>query len=547
MTTPRAEWWRSAVIYQVYPRSFADADGDGIGDLAGALSRIDHLADLGVDAVWFSPFMPSPQKDAGYDISDYRDIDPLFGTLADFDAFLAAAHERGIRVIVDLVPNHSSDQHPWFQQALAAAPRSPERARYIFSDGKGPRGEEPPNNWPSFFGGSAWTRTVDPDGSPGQWYLHLFDSSQPDFNWQNEEVREEFRSILRFWLDRGADGFRVDVAHGLVKDPDLPDHDTTRTGAMGGLGNEAPYLAQEGVHEIYRDWRRLLDSYDGDRALCAEAWLPTLAQVALWVRPDEMHQAFNMNYLGTPWDAERLRAVIDESREVFGAVGAPSTWVLSNHDVVRHTSRLALPAEEQSVALGPDSAVLPDPVIALRRGRAATMVMLGLPGSSYLYQGEELGLPEVTEIADDERQDPRFFRSEGEAYGRDGCRVPLPWTADGPSHGFNDTGESWLPQPPHWGSFARDAQIADPSSTLSLYRRILRLRREHGLGTGDVEWMDGAGDDVLAFRNGDVMVLANLGEDPLALPEGHAIALSADLEEGLLPPDAAAWVVPARS
>ncbi|NHI17823.1 glycoside hydrolase family 13 protein [Microbacterium excoecariae] len=536
MTTPGSEWWRTAVIYQVYPRSYADADGDGIGDLPGALARIDHLADLGVDAVWFSPFMPSPQKDAGYDVSDYRDIDPMFGTLADFDAFLAAAHERGIRVIVDLVPNHSSDQHAWFQEALAAGPGSAARGRYVFAKGKGRGGAQPPNNWPSFFGGPAWTRLPD-----GEWYLHLFDSSQPDFNWDNPEVREEFRDILRFWLDRGVDGFRVDVAHGLVKDAALPDRVVDTSGQMGGLGNEAPYLAQPGVHDIYRDWRALLDTYDGDRALCAEAWLPTLEQVALWVRPDEMHQAFNMNYLGTPWDAERLRHVIDESRTVFGAVGAPPTWVLSNHDVIRHPSRLALPEEEQSEGIGPASKVLPDPVVALRRGRAATALMLALPGSAYLFQGEELGLPEVVEIPDAARQDPRFIRTAGAEYGRDGCRVPMPWTAGGPAFGFNDTGASWLPQPDGWGAHSRDAQAGDPASTLSLYRALLRLRRAHGLGSGDLEWETDEG-DVLAFRNGDVRVVANLGADPVPLPPGEVLVRSGGRAADPLGTDETAWI-----
>ncbi|MBP2437166.1 glycoside hydrolase family 13 protein [Microbacterium amylolyticum] len=543
MTETGSEWWRTAVIYQIYPRSFVDSDGDGVGDLRGALSRIDHLADLGIDAVWFSPFMPSPQKDAGYDVSDYRDIDPIFGTLDDFDAFLAAAHERGIRVIVDLVPNHTSDQHAWFQEALAAEPGSPERERYIFADGKGKKGNRPPNNWPSFFGGSAWTRVTNEDGTPGQWYLHLFDSSQPDLNWQNPVVKEEFRSILRFWLDRGVDGFRIDVAHGLVKDPELPDHIIAKKGAMGGLGNEAPYLAQPGVHEIYRDWRKLLEEYDGDRALCAEAWLPTLEQVALWVRPDEMHQAFNMSYLGTPWKAPRIREVIDHSLEVFGSVGAPSTWVLSNHDVIRHPSRLTLPPSKQHSGVGPESRYQPKPEREGPVGRAATTVMLGLPGSAYLFQGEELGLPEVINISREQRRDPRFLRTDGKDVGRDGCRVPLPWSADGATFGFNDTDQSWLPIPEEWGSYARDEQADDPSSTLSLYRELLRLRREYNLGQGSLEWIKGVENNVVAYRNGDVIVVANLGARPVVPPAGKVIARSGELGiDGSLPKDHAIWI-----
>ncbi len=542
---PGAEWWRTAVIYQIYPRSFADASGDGIGDLPGITSGLDSLRELGVDAIWLSPFMTSPQKDAGYDVADYCDVDPLFGTLADFDDMLAAAHERGIRVIVDLVPNHSSDQHEWFQQALASAPGSAERARYMFRDGKGADGELPPNNWDSVFGGPAWTRITEADGRPGQWYLHIFDSSQPDFDWSNPEVREEFRRILRFWLDRGVDGFRVDVAHGLVKKEGLPDYTPPAdSDSMGGGEADVPYWGQDGVHEIYRDWHALLAEYDGDRALCGEAWLPTLAKTALWVRPDEMHQTFNFIYLETGWDAAELRDVISASLHEFGAVGAPSTWVLSNHDVVRHASRLALTEENpQGTGIGPNTPGKPDPVVGLARARAATTVMLALPGSSYLYQGEELGLPEVMDIPDDARQDPTWFRSNGEKYGRDGCRVPIPWTADAPAYGFNDTGETWLPQPDEWSSFARDVERGDPSSTLSLYTELLRERRERGLGASTLTWTDGLPDDVVGFRVGNLHVLANLGTDPVELPASASVVVASGrlTDAGELPADTAVW------
>ncbi|GAA1856753.1 glycoside hydrolase family 13 protein [Microbacterium koreense] len=543
-TRPGAEWWRSAVIYQIYPRSFADSSGDGIGDLPGITARLGDLADLGVDAIWLSPFQRSPQKDAGYDVADYCDVDPLFGTLADFDVMLAEAHRRGIRVIVDLVPNHSSDQHDWFQQALAAAPGSPERARYMFRDGLGTDGELPPNNWDSVFGGPAWTRITDADGTPGQWYLHIFDSSQPDFDWTNEEVRAEFRRILRFWLDRGVDGFRVDVAHGMIKADGLPDYTPDPdAGSMGGEEADVPYWGQPGVHEIFRDWHTLLAEYDGDRALCAEAWLPTPEKTALWVRPDEMHQAFNFEYLETPWDAARLRSVVDASLAAYGAVGAPSTWVLSNHDVVRHASRLALTAENpQGHGIGPDSPGQPIPEVGLARARAATSVMLALPGSAYLYQGEELGLPEVIDIPGDARQDPTWFRTDGERYGRDGCRVPIPWSADAPAYGFSETGASWLPQPDVWAEFARDRQQGDPASTLSLYRTLLSERRERSLATGDITWLDGFGDDVVAFRNGDVTVVANLGETPVTIPDGTVIAASGDIVERQLPVDTTVWL-----
>lgn len=538
---PGAEWWRTAVIYQIYPRSFADASGDGIGDLPGITSRLDHLVSLGVDAIWLSPFYRSPQKDAGYDVADYCDVDPLFGTLDDFDALRSAAHERGIRVIVDLVPNHSSDQHTWFQAALAAAPGSAERARYMFRDGSGPNGDLPPNNWESVFGGPAWTRVPD-----GQWYLHLFDSTQPDFDWSNPEVQEEFRRILRFWLDRGVDGFRVDVAHGLVKTDGLPDHlPEIDADSMGGH-DEAPYWGQDGVHEIYRDWNRVLAEYDGDRALCAEAWLPTVDRTAEWVRSDEMHQAFNFPYLMTGWDAAAIREVISESLRAFPAVGAPATWVLSNHDVVRHASRLALTAENpQGHGIGPSSPGKPIADVGLRRARAATTFMLALPGSAYLYQGEELGLPEVVDLPDDSREDPTWFRTDGERYGRDGCRVPIPWSADAPAYGFSPTGAAWLPQPAEWAALARSAQETDPESTLWVYRTLLAVRRAEGLGAGTLEWLDGYGDDVLAFRNGHVTVIANAGTTPVDLPAGTVLAASEPFTGAELPVDTAVWLVTA--
>jgi len=548
-SAPGSEWWRSAVIYQIYPRSFADASGDGIGDLAGITQRLESLANLGVDAVWLSPFFRSPQKDAGYDVSDYCDVDPLFGSLDDFDALRDRAHELGLRVIVDLVPNHCSSEHEWFQEAMAAGPGSPERDRFIFRPGKGDNGELPPNNWHSMFGGPAWTRTTNADGTPGDWYLHLFDSTQPDFDWTNPWVSEQFRQILRFWLDRGADGFRVDVAHGLMKAEGLPDIEEVdeadselAEGLMGSL--EVPYWGQDTVHAVYRDWHAVLAEYEGDRVLCAEAWVEPLAKAALWVRPDEMHQAFNFSYLATPWLAPRLRDVITESLEAFTGVGAPSTWVLSNHDVVRHASRLGLAphAAGPGSGIGPSSPEKPDAALGLHRARAATALMLALPGSAYLYQGEELGLPEVIELDDDYRQDPSFHRTGGEVYGRDGCRVPIPWEPDAPAFGFNTTGESWLPQPETFAPFAHSAQTGVEGSTLELYRRALALRAEHGVGLGTLTWLEGYGDDVLAFRNGGITVVANLGDAPVDVPAGEVILASDPLEGGAVPSDTTVWV-----
>ena len=556
-------WWRDAVIYQVYPRSFADADGDGVGDLPGVTARLDHLAALGVDAVWLSPFYRSPQADAGYDVADYRDVDPLFGTLADFDALLAKAHGLGLRVVVDLVPNHSSDEHAWFAEALRTPPGSPERARYLFRDGRGADGSLPPNNWESIFGGPAWTRlTPEQHGvDDGQWYLHLFDSKQPDLDWTNPEVRAEFEDVLRFWLDRGVDGFRVDVAHGMVKAEGLPDwdgHVAMIDGAEGdaaadgepiGSGNQGPMFDQDGVHEIYRAWRAVLDEYDGDRMLVAEAWVEPLSRLARYVRPDEMHQAFNFAFLATGWDAPNLRKVIAASYAVNDSVGAPTTWVLSNHDVVRHPSRLGLPvpgARPNGIGHGDDQ---PDEVLGLRRGRAATLLMLGLPGSAYLYQGEELGLPEHTALDDDLRQDPAFFRTGGAERGRDGCRVPLPWAAQEPGFGYSPTGATWLPQPAGWAAYAADAQDGVPGSTLELYRAALRLRRDELLGGGGAAWEPAYADeaDVIAVRNRDVLVVANLGSTPVALPAGAEVLLSSGLPGDPavvteLPGDTTAWL-----
>jgi alpha-glucosidase len=541
-------WWRDAVIYQIYPRSWADSNGDGIGDLPGITARLHHLAALGVDAVWLSPFYVSPQADAGYDVADYRAVDPVFGSLADADALLARAHELGLRVVVDLVPNHTSDEHEWFKAALAARPGSPERARYVFRNGKGPDGAEPPNGWRSVFGGSAWERVTEPDGSPGQWYLHLFDVKQPDLDWTNPEVRAEFESILRFWLDRGVDGFRIDVAHGMVKAEGLPEWSQEQELLHGGDADapRPPFWDQEGVHDIYRDWRRVIDKYDHDPVLVAEAWVEPPERLARYVREDELHQSFNFSYLVTPWRASDLRDVITTSVRATDQVGSPTTWVLSNHDVIRHATRYGYaPGTELPNGIGADDPQ-PDRELGLRRARAATAVMLGLPGSAYVYQGEELGLPEHTTLHDHVRQDPTWVRSNYDHRGRDGCRVPVPWEADAPSYGFGPGQASWLPQPPLWRELALDAQLDVPGSTYELYRAALRLRRELRLGLGPLEWVDDNGSDVLAFVNDGVLVLANTGTEPVALPEGAEVLLAsgelADDEGGVsVPSDVTVW------
>ena len=560
------DWWRTAVIYQIYPRSFADSNGDGIGDLPGITARLNALAELGVDAIWLSPFFTSPQHDAGYDVADFTDVDPLFGTLDDFDALRDRAHGLGLKVMIDLVPNHSSSAHPWFQAALVAAPGSLERARYLFRDGRGEDGDVPPNNWQSVFGGPAWTRVTEPDGTAGQWYLHLFDTSQPDFDWNNEHVWELFRGVLRFWLRRGVDGFRVDVAHGLVKKAGLPDYTAPSAAAVssGGSGmvaqpaqtDLAPYWAQPAVHEIYRDWHRVLAEFGPDRILAGEAWVEPLSNLVNWVRPDEMQQTFNFRFLETPWQAAPLKTVVDDSLAAFGSVGAPSTWVLSNHDVIRHATRLGLdPLPPQGQGVGPKTPTHPDDVVGLRRARAYTAFMLGLPGSAYLYQGEELGLPEVIDLPDAARQDPTFFRTGGKSYGRDGCRVPIPWTAGEPSAGFGPrsgdaasvavtaTGESWLPQPASWADYARDSQRSIPGSTLEFYRAALAARREHRLARNELVWQAAPDEQVLVYRSGAVTVLANTGAVPVARPAGRVVLASGPIGDDTVPGDTTVWLV----
>jgi alpha-glucosidase len=544
---PSPKWWQDAVIYQIYPRSFADGNGDGVGDLVGTTARLESLASLGIDAIWFSPFFKSPQKDAGYDVADYRSIDPLFGTNEEFDTLLAKAKTLGLRIIVDIVPNHSSDQHELFQAALKAAPGSPEREMYMFRDGNGENGELPPNNWESVFGGKAWTRITEPDGTPGQWYLHIFDSSQPDFNWESPKVRQFFLDVLAFWLDKGVDGFRIDVAHGLVKEVGLPDVKVAATHVAGEKDRETehPFWGQDGVHEIIRGWRDLLNTYE-DRAMCAEAWVLPLSRMAKWVRPDEYHQTFNFGYLETPWEKEPLEKVVIESLAEFGKVGAPSTWVLSNHDTIRHTSKYGVPTiPMHGMGIGPDSEQ-PDEAIGLRKARAASAFMLGLPGGAYIYQGEELGLPEHTTLEGKYRQDPTWFRTNGERVGRDGCRVPIPWEANGgPSFGFNSTGKSWLPAPESFKRYARDVQEGVPGSTLELYKRLIKERKEFALGSGEFRFApEYSSDSTLAYINNGILVISNFGPDSVNVPSGELLVTTQhDLTvEGVLEHDQTAWI-----
>ncbi|MFC5825744.1 glycoside hydrolase family 13 protein [Nonomuraea insulae] len=494
-------WWRDAVVYEIYVRSFADASGDGVGDLVGVRERLPYLQRLGVDAIWLTPFYPSPMADGGYDVADYRGVDPLFGTLADFEALVTAAHEHGLRVIVDIVPNHSSSAHPWFQAAL----KGEHRDRYIFRDTT--------NNWQSTFSGPAWTRVAD-----GQYYLHLFAPGQPDLNWRNPEVRAEFLDILRFWLDRGVDGFRIDVAMGLYKAEGLPDVSDQSFKAV------SPVWGQPEVHDVYRDWRRVLDSYPGERMAVGEVWTDSSEDLALYLRPDELHQSFNFAWLQAPWSPTAFKKVIDDTVSTVRS----ATWVLSNHDVVRHRTRY-------------DAA---DPGTGLARARAALLTMLALPGSAYLYQGEELGLPEVTDLPDEARQDPVFLQSKGELPGRDGCRVPIPWTVDPPSHGFSPGGaEPWLPQPETFAELSVEKQEGVADSTLEFYRRALACRRElAGSIPYTLEWLKSP-EGALFFTRGPLICAINCGLRPVRLPAHDEVILSTGaLKRGLLPPDTAVWL-----
>jgi len=533
-------WWRHGVVYQVYPRSFADANGDGTGDLEGIRSRLPYLRELGVDAIWICPWYPSPLNDGGYDVVDYRDIDPRFGTLADAEALIADAHALEIRVVIDIVPNHTSSEHPWFRAALAAAPGSPERARYIFRDGKGANGKQPPTNWLAVFGGPGWRRVPD-----GQWYLHLFDSTQPDLDWTNEEVRAEFDDIFRYWLARGVDGFRIDVAHSLMKDQTFPDIELS-----DDILSSEPVVAQhphwdrDDVHEIIRRWRRILDECGRDVMMVAEAWVAP-DRLPLYLRPDEYHQSFNFGFLVTPWERGSAFAAIDRAVREAAAVGSTPTWTLSNHDVMRHATRYGLPTETNWRTwplTGP--ADLLDAEAGLRRARAATLLMLALPGSAYLYQGEELGLPEVWDLPPEVLDDPVWENSGHEQKGRDGCRVPLPWTLDGPSFGFGDA-LPWLPQPDFFGALSVEAQRDVPGSTLELYRAALATRSTCMRSDETLEWLD-LGEEVLAFRRGSgVVCVVNFGPAAIALPDGEVLVATTDVSAGL-PTDATAWVLPGR-
>ncbi|AMM19611.1 alpha-glucosidase [Frondihabitans sp. PAMC 28766] len=522
-------WWRDAVVYEVYVRSFADGDGDGVGDLAGVRSRLPYLRDLGVDALWFTPWYDSPWVDGGYDVTDYRRINPDFGSIDEAEALIGEAAALGIRTIVDIVPNHVSSEHRWFQDALAAAPGSPERDRFWFRSG-----DHAPTRWPSSFSGTTWKRTPDQDDSPGEWYLHLFDPGQPDLNWNNVDVQSEFHDVLRFWFDRGVAGIRIDSAALLVKDPTLPEVDDA---------SPHPFLDRDENHDIYRSWRAVADEY-GDRALVGEVWLADLDRFAKYLRPDEMHMAFNFDFMTRPWDAMALRESIVETLEVHATVGAPPTWVLSNHDVTRPVTRYG----REDSAFSFDTKEFDTPTDIARgttRARAAALLTAALPGVLYVYQGDELGLPEVEDLPNSVRTDPMFLRSEGRDPGREGCRVPLPWTAVGHSFGFSPadaSAPSWLPQPAGWGTWSVESESADATSMLALYRAMLTCRRAlPDFRDQPLEWLPSP-DAVLAFGRGGIACAVNMSDTPVRLPpDADVILSSSPLSDGILPPDTTAW------
>jgi alpha-glucosidase len=492
-----SKWWKNAAIYQIYPRSFQDSNGDGEGDLRGVISRLEYLKELGIDAIWLSPFYRTPNNDGGYDVSDPRDVDPRFGTMRDAEDLIVAAHSMNLKIIVDIVPNHFSTEHIWFKEALSATSGSAARARFHFYDGRGENGEIPPNNWNSIFGGPAWTRIKEENGNLGQWYLHLFDSTQADLNWENNDVKKDFEETLRFWLDKGVDGFRIDVAHGLAKDEILKDHhnpegltralrldvsDMPRDEREALLSN-VPFFDREGVHEIYREWRRIFDEYGEERMSVAEAWVYPSARATRYVRRDELHQIFNFDFLIAEWSALFLKNAIEKTLDEVSKVGAPPTWVLCNHDSPRLVTRLG----------GGE--------LGLRKARAMALLTHALPGGIYIFQGEELGLEDAP-LPDSARQDPVFFRTNGADKGRDGARVPIPWNSNPPNYGFT-TGKPWLPMPDLWGSRAISAQVEEVSH-LNLYRTSLHIRKKQ-LCSGEPEpltWIE-APEGVLAFRRGN--------------------------------------------
>ena len=561
MTKTEKLWWQEAVVYQLYPRSFADANGDGRGDFEGIRSHLDYLRDLGIDAIWMSPCFPSPQRDHGYDVADYFDVEPTYGTLDDFDRLVADAKARKIRIMLDIVPNHCSSDHAWFQAALKAAPGSPERARFWFRDGKGPNGDEPPNNWRAIFGGPAWTRVTEADGSPGQWYEHTFTPWQPDFNWYNHDVLDYFDRMLVFWFDRGVDGIRVDAVPVLGKHPDMPDSPPAPPGLTDGqqwryniYGHFYPT-----AHDVWKRWRTVIDDYERTHpgrhlVTISESYGPP-EELLRYMQGDEFHQSFAFDLMLITWLAAPIRAAITDSLDMLASVGGAPAWTLNNHDTQRIVTRLGrLNANDPAAWTGNNLLYVDAPIdleLGRRRARAAVTLAAALPGALYLYQGEELGLEEVLDMPDQAREDPLFIRSNGKELGRDGCRVPLPWTTDATtSYGFSPAPVApWLPQPKDWADLSAERQVADPQSMLAWYRTVLAHRP---LLSGDLQWVDTDLPECVAFERDGALILANVGPDAIELPaelvSGRSLILASqpDATMQLVPSDTCVWMSPAH-
>lgn len=517
--------WEDMVLYQIYPRSFADANGDGTGDLQGVIDRLGYLEQLGVDGVWLSPIMRSPGVDHGYDVSDPRDVDPLFGDVDTLRHLVDRLHAARMVLIMDLVPNHTSAEHPWFTEALDSAPGSRARERYFFREGRGPGGSEPPNNWPSVFGGPAWTRTVDSDGTPGQWYLHLFAPEQPDLNWSHPDVGDDLDRTLRFWLDLGVDGFRIDVSHGLAKPDELDDLPDDVEIAQLVVDERDTRWDRPGVHDVHRRIRRVVDEYPG-AVTFGEVWVGPVKRFARYLRPDELHFAFHFPLTEAPFEAKAIRRAIDASLEASRVADSTPTWALSNHDVVREVTRYG------------------NGDLGTARARAMLLVELALPGIAFVYNGSELGLPSDYSIPHDRLTDPTWERTGHADVGRDHCRVPIPWEGDRPPYGFSTADETWLPLPHTWANFTVAAQDADPDSTLALYREAIRVRGEWPSAPSPrVEWIS-APDECLLFRreDSDVLCMINTSRHPAPLPDGDVILSSGPLDGRELPPDTAVWL-----
>ena len=564
-----SEWWRSAVVYQVYPRSFADGNGDGIGDLQGIISRLDYLQSLSVDAIWMSPCFRSPQRDHGYDVSDYFDIDPMFGTLDDLDRLVVEARRRNIKIVLDIVPNHCSSDHAWFRAAIAAGRGTVEREHFHFRDGSGPNGDEPPNNWLSLFGGPAWTRITEPDGSPGQWYLHVFDAGQPDFNWEHPDVQQHFDDVLTFWLDRGVEGFRVDAVTVVGKTPGLPEGPTPPPGlpASHAAAMNQHFQRHDIARHYWARWRRTLDRYQAAHpgrepfTIC-EAYIPRKPKILLdYVAPDQFHQAFAFDLMLSPWVPSQLKTFVDRYVTEIMSEGGALAWTLNNHDTHRSVTRYGRADAASAESWTGNNLVYTntpvDELLGERRSRAMAVFTAGLPGAFFLYQGEELGLPEVLDIPDDRRQDPIFHRTQGNEKGRDGCRVPLPWNRDSANNfGFSTATtnhDSWLPQPSSWGERSVEVFDDDPASITNMYRALLAARR-HVATAGqppidfewlDFEWLDLGHDDVLGYRHGHTVIAFNMSDDPRTLDVSGQVRVESApnaWRDSVISPNSAVWL-----